>query len=338
MYSTKEAMIIKEHQDAECDVFYIDMRAYGKDFEQYIERAKNMNIKYHRCLPSVEEMCNSKNLILTYETEDGKIEQEIFDMVVLAVGLCPPKDNKKIANVSGIELNKYGFCKTTETAPVEAGREGIYVCGAFSGPKDIEPLFRETLVESGLNQYLFEMANIRDHCSWVHSHEPVKATEKAKDLVKMAVAKVNLAVPLKITTSDVIRSALVIGGGVSGMTAALEIANQGFSVSLIERDSELGGNLKNVHYTLTDPDISKFLNNLIAQVTNNDLIKIYTNTEIKSVDGYVGDFTINTENSLGIFNLKKTTSFFNIINLNNTENLYDFQSLKNPQDFLNTNK
>ncbi|OQX22135.1 MAG: hypothetical protein BWK75_01530 [Candidatus Altiarchaeales archaeon A3] len=431
MYSTKEAMIIKEHQDAECDVFYIDMRAYGKDFEQYIERAKNMNIKYHRCMPSIEEVRDSKNLILTYEAEDGKIEQSVFDMIVLAVGLCPPKDSKKIADVSGIELNNYGFCRTIETAPVEAGREGIYVCGAFSGPKDIpetvmqasaaaskaktllsgskinfveekkhpseketgseprigvfvchcginiggvvnvpdvmnyaktlpnvvyssentyscsqdtqkkikdaienynlnrvvvaacsprthEPLFRETLVESGLNQYLFEMANIRDHCSWVHSHEPVKATEKAKDLVKMAVAKVNLAVPLKITTSEVIRSALVIGGGVSGMTAALEIANQGYDVSLIERDSELGGNLKNVHYTLTDQDISKFLNNLIAQVTNNDLIKIYTNTEIKSVEGYVGDFTVNTENSCGIFNLKKTTSFFNTINLNNT--------------------
>jgi len=431
MYSTKEAMIIKEHQDVECDVFYIDMRAYGKDFEQYIERAKNMNIKYHRCLPSIEEMRDSKNLILTYEAEDGKIEREIFDMVVLAVGLCPPKNNKKIADVSGIELNNYGFCKTTETTSVEASRDGVYVCGAFSGPKDIpetvmqasaaaskaktllsgskinfvgekkhpseretgnepqtgvfvcrcginiggvvnvpdvveyaktlpnvvyssentyscsqdtqkkikdaiekynlnrvvvaacsprthESLFRETLIESGLNSYLFEMANIRDHCSWVHSHEPVKATEKAKDLVKMAVAKVNLAVPLKITTSDVIRSALVIGGGVSGMTAALEIANQGYSVSLIERNSELGGNLKNVHYTLTDPDVSKFLNNLIAQVTNKDLIKIYTNTEIKSVEGYVGDFTINTENSLGIFNLKKTTSFFNTINLNNT--------------------
>ena len=111
-------------------------------------------------------------------------------------------------------------------------------------PRTHEPLFRNTIREAGLNPYLFEMANIRDQCSWVHMHEPEKATEKSKDLVRMAVAKARLLEPLTRRSVSIKKSGLVIGGGVSGMTAALALAEQGFDAYLVEREDQLGGNLE----------------------------------------------------------------------------------------------
>ena len=107
-------------------------------------------------------------------------------------------------------------------------------------PRTHEPLFRETLREAGLNPYLFEMANIRDQCSWVHSAVPQSATEKAIELVKMAIARAHLLSPLEGGTLEVDQTGLVIGGGLSGMTAALALANQGFKVHLVEKNRASG--------------------------------------------------------------------------------------------------
>jgi heterodisulfide reductase subunit A-like polyferredoxin len=159
-------------------------------------------------------------------------------------------------------------------------------------PRTHEPLFRETLREAGLNPYLFEMANIRDQCSWVHSTVPQSATEKAIELVKMAIARSHLLLPLESGTLAVDQTGLVIGGGLSGMTAALALANQGFKVHLIERAERLGGTLHDIYHTLEHNDIAKFTDALIKQVEKHPNIKLYLETEIAGIAGHIGKFNI----------------------------------------------
>jgi heterodisulfide reductase subunit A len=157
-------------------------------------------------------------------------------------------------------------------------------------PRTHESLFQETAREAGLNKCLFEMVNIRDQCSWVHSHEKDEATKKAKDLIRMAVAKAQLIQPLDELIINVIPTALVIGGGLSGMITALSIAGQGFECSIVERNRELGGNLRNLHYTLNGNDPQAYLSQVIDKVKAHERIRVYTNAEIQAVDGFVGNF------------------------------------------------
>jgi len=157
-------------------------------------------------------------------------------------------------------------------------------------PRTHEPLFQETLREAGLNKYLFEMANIRDQCSWVHMHDPDKATEKAKDLVRMAVAKARLIKALPEMAMEVNPAGLVVGGGISGMTAALNIAEQGFEVHLVERASRLGGIANRIQHTLEGRDVQAYLKELVSKVSQEPLIHVYKDTDIQEVSGYVGNF------------------------------------------------
>ncbi|MFC1919308.1 FAD-dependent oxidoreductase [Chloroflexota bacterium] len=157
-------------------------------------------------------------------------------------------------------------------------------------PRTHEPLFQDTLREAGLNKHLFEMANIRDQCSWVHMREPEKATEKAKDLVRMAVAKARLIQPLGQIALGVNHSALVIGGGISGMTCALQLADQGFQVHLVENTSQLGGIANRIHHTLEGQDVRSYTKGLMARVEQDPLINVYLRAEILGVEGYVGNF------------------------------------------------
>ena len=143
-------------------------------------------------------------------------------------------------------------------------------------PRTHEPLFRDTIRQVGLNPYLFEMANIRDQCSWVHMHEPQKATKKAKDLVRIAVAKSRMLEPLYPAYVDVNPRALVLGGGLAGMTAALELAKQGFETYLLEKSEELGGNLRRVRFLLDHVNPQEKLNFLIAEVKNHPQLHIFT--------------------------------------------------------------
>ncbi|MGB3480107.1 MAG: FAD-dependent oxidoreductase [bacterium] len=406
MYATKEAVIAKEHSPGlECTIFFMDIRAFGKGFDEYYEKAQKSGVRYIRCRPSsIEEKQSTKNLIIRYADEQGQMWVDEYDMVVLACGLQPPKGMGKIAQTLGIEMNAAGFCKTRAFAPTDSSKEGLFVCGPCTEPKDIpetvtqsssaaarsmellaeqrhtlitkkeypseldvsgqeprvgvficrcginigayvdvpkvvgyakglkyvvhveenlytcsqdsqkliiemikehklnrvvvasctprthEPLFRETIREAGLNPYLFEMANIRDQCSWIHMTEPEGATEKAKDLVKMAVAKAALLSPLKSVEIDVIQKALVIGAGVAGMVTSLSLARQGFEVFLVEKEKELGGNARHIFCTIEGNDVQTYLKSLIKQNHNNKLIHIYANAKITSVNGFIGNY------------------------------------------------
>jgi heterodisulfide reductase subunit A len=407
MYATKEAVIAKEHENlVEPTIFFMDMRAYGKDFDRYIERAhEEYGVKFVRCrVSSVQELPESQDLSVHYETEEGELVREVFNLVILSVGVQPSARLRVLAQRVGVEIDEYGFCVTDAFTPVETSKPGVFVCGTFSSPKDIpetvtqasaaasqvgtllspvrgslvkekeypqeldvkgqlprigvfvchcginiggvvdvpsvvdyvrtlpnvvyvcdnlytcssdtqeiikenikkhelnrvivasctprthEPLFRETISEVGLNPYLFEMANIRDQDSWVHMHNPKAATEKAKDLVRMVVAKVRTFEPLERIHINVLPSGLVLGGGVSGMNAALTLAEQGFEVYLVEKKQKLGGILRERYYMLDGKDPQKYLKNLIKKVTQNDLIHIFLNAEINNISGYVGNF------------------------------------------------
>ncbi len=412
MYSTKEAVITKEHSpDADISIFYMDMRAMGKEFDDYVNRAKSdYGVNYIRSRVAEISETTDHNPVVHFVTEDIEYQEQEFDLVILAMGMYPPDAGResKLSDILEIETDDYNFIKTGLLQPLRTSKEGIYVCGALSGPKDIpesvaqasgaaskaegviasqhggkipqfeletsfpeeiddsdqeprvgvfvchcginiagvvdveavenyaktipgvayaecniytcsqdtqelikqkiqehnlnrvvvaactprthEPLFRNTIRECGLNPYLFEMVNIRDQCSWVHMHEPVESTEKAKDLVRMGVAKARLLTPLKRPLIDINHDALVIGGGLAGMTAALELAHLGFNVHFVEKEPELGGNFRKI-FTLpdgTDPRKKTF--ERIDEVMENENIQVYTDTELLEVNGYIGNF------------------------------------------------
>ncbi len=407
MASTKQAMVAQDHTPGlEATIFYMDIRAYGKDFDQYYERARDQNgVRYIKSIPSrIVQMPATRNPRARFVDETGKLREEEFDLIVLAVGLEPSGTAVELASRLGIELNEHGFCATQRSLPLSTSRPGVFVGGAFQEPKDIpetvmqasgaasmamellasarntrivkkkypdehdvtdeeprigvfvchcgrnigsvidvervaktieaepgvvlathtmftcsdtslsniraqivehrlnrivvasctprthEPLFRETMREAGLNPYLFEMANIRDQCSWVHSASPEIATQKATELVKMAVARSQLLSPLEPGTLAVDQKGLVIGGGLAGMTAALALANQGFKVHLVERTGRLGGHLHDIHHTLENLDVAAMTANLIRQVQENKNIDVYLGTDVTEVKGHIGEF------------------------------------------------
>jgi len=407
MYAVKQTVIALEHSDQnlEASVFFMDMRTYGKDFEKYYERAKEKGVRFIRSRVHSIDSLPRERLMIRYGTEDGQIANETYDMVVLSVGMSPANNVKDLAERLGIELNSYDFAKTSDLAPVATSKEGIYVCGAFQGPKDIpqsvmeasaaaaaatkqlapargtltrtrdlpperdisqqeprigvfvcncginiggiadvpavrdyarglphvvhvednlftcaqdsqdkikevikendinrvvvaacsprthEPIFQETIRETGLNRYLFEMANIRDQNTWVHMEEPQKATQKAKDLVRMAVAKAAYIQPLHRVAMSVNKALLVVGGGAAGLETALGAAEQGVQVYLVERSSEFGGNARLLSQTWQGEDIQSYLQGLIKRVENNKNIQTFLQTEAKKTSGVLGSFT-----------------------------------------------
>lgn len=200
-----------------------------------------------------------------------------------------------LPNVAYAESNIY----TCSEAGLASIRENIKKQGlnrvvvASCTPRTHEPLFRSACREAGLNHYLFEMANIREHCSWVHKLQPQKATEKAKDIVRMAVARAAWLEPQEEPTLEIKDTSLVIGGGITGMTAALSLANQGFKVYLIEKDPELGGNLLHLHKLYpTMQNTSEILEPAIRSVNSSDKIETLLSTTVAEVKGYVGSFKV----------------------------------------------
>jgi heterodisulfide reductase subunit A len=189
----------------------------------------------------------------------------------------------------------------TETIE-EKGLNRVVV--AACSPRTLEPLFRDTLREGGINQYYFEMANIREHCSWVHSKEKEDATEKAKDITRMSVARACLLQPLQEIDLPVNKTALVVGGGIAGMTCALSIANQGHAVYLLEKDTDLGGTARRIHYTLDGMDVRAYLNDLVRQVYQHPSIQVYTDATITEATGYVGNFVTRVKSERGDSEIK----------------------------------
>ena len=415
MYATKQAIITKEHAAVDEDIFFMDIRSYGKEFEAYIHRAEDeYKIKMHRSsrVACVEEDPATKKLIVSFTDGNNDPQTSEYDLVVLSIGLNPPTGAEEFSQILGIDLNKYGFCDTKVSDPLSTSREGVFVTGAFAAPKDIptsvaeasgaagkagafivdknfipcepkkypdekatdgitprigvwvcscginiggtvnvddvteyskglpyvvhsaksmyacaqdclqeislaikehdlnrvvvasctprthEPLFRNACREGGLNQYLFNMANIRDQCSWIHMHEPEKATAKSRDLLRMAIAKAALLEPLEGTRIPVTSSAAVIGGGITGMSAALDIAAQGFPVHLVERGANLGGSYTKyvgVNYSADGVDLGAFVTDLVKRVEACDLIKVHKNAVVKDIPGFVGNFKLQLD-------------------------------------------
>ena len=407
MAAIKEALIAKEHSRTplEITIFHMDIRTYGKDFEKYFHQAESKGVRFIRCrVHSVYARPGARDLSIRYVEERGGVREEVFDLVILSVGMKVSEEARKMAGRLGVELDGHGFVRTSSFAPVETNLPGVYSAGCFSDPKDIpfavteasaaaaasaaglaesrgalsclevfpeekevaheeprigvficncgtnigavvkvpevveharslsnvsyvqenlfscsqdaqdqlkkviqkqnlnrvvvaacsprthEPLFQETLRRSGLNKYLLEMANIRDQCSWVHQGLPLAATEKAKDLVRMAVAKANRITPLAENSFPVTPKALIIGGGLAGMTAALSLARQGFSSHVVEKEDRLGGQARQVRETWKGEDVQAWLRRLVGEVKEDKRIQVHLKSEVVGVEGFVGNF------------------------------------------------
>ncbi len=171
-------------------------------------------------------------------------------------------------------------------------------------PRTLEPLFRDTVREAGINQYYFEMANIREHNSWVHAKEKEEATQKAKDIIRMSVARACRLEPLQEFDLPVNKAALVVGGGIAGMNCALSIANQGHEVHLVEKSTELGGMARRIHSTLDGLDVQEYLRDLIAKVYRHRLIHVYHDATITDAKGYVGSFVTAVKSEKGFTEIK----------------------------------
>ncbi len=413
MYAIKEALVAKEHAGSglDCALFYMDIRAHGKDFEKYANEAEDKHgVRFLRSrIHTIDPMPDGNELQVSYFTEDGQIQRENFDLVVLSVGMETSPQMQELAGYLGVELSEGNFCQTSSFTPVNGSTEGIYISGVLEGPKDIpqsvidasaaaaaagqalsqarytqivekeevaekdvtgeeprigvvvcncgsniagvvdvpalrdyaanlpyveyatdslfacaqdsqdqiaelmrdkglnrvvvaacspkthEPLFQETLMSAGLSKYLFEMVNIRNQDSWVHQGEPERATEKAKDLLRMGVYKAALNQPLPEVELDINQNALVVGGGLSGMTSALTLARQGYFTHLVEKDDALGGQARNLYKTWSGEDVQQNLKRMIQEVQEEENISVHLSTDIQDVQGFVGNFSTTLE-------------------------------------------
>ncbi len=199
---------------------------------------------------------------------------------------------KTLPGVAYVEENMFSCSQDTQEKMTEVIREHRLnrVVVAACTPKTHEPLFQETLINAGVNKYLFEMANIRNQCSWVHKNDPEEATKKSKDMVRMGVAKAALLQPLAESTMAVNQAVLVIGGGVAGMAAAKNMSDQGYQTFLLEKSDVLGGQARNLHETWRGEDIQEYLKGLTDAVESDPAIDIFLNSRITQVDGFVGNF------------------------------------------------
>ena len=175
---------------------------------------------------------------------------------------------------------------------------------AACSPRTLEPLFRDTMREAGINQYYLDMANIREHCSWVHAKEKEEATQKAKDIIRMSVARVCRLKPLQEFDLPINKAALVVGGGIAGMTCALSIANQGHEVHLVEKDADLGGTARRISHTLEGMDVQTYLRDVIGKVYQHPSIHVYTGATIPEATGYVGNFVTKVKSERGVTDIK----------------------------------
>jgi len=205
--------------------------------------------------------------------------------------------SKSLDHVAHAEEGLF-ICSTDAAAQIadtirEKGLNRVVV--AACTPRTHEPLFRDTLREGGINQYFFDMANIREHCSWVHSKQKEEATQKAKDIIRMSVARTVGLEPLQEFDLPMNKAALVVGGGVAGMNSALGLANQGFEVHLVEREKELGGMARRIQTTLEGVNVQAYLKDLVRKVYQHPLIHVSHGATITDASGFVGSFVTKVE-------------------------------------------
>jgi heterodisulfide reductase subunit A len=199
------------------------------------------------------------------------------------------------ATLTGVvyaEANLYTCAQDTqEKIKAVVQERGINrVVVASCTPRTHELLFQDTLREVGLNPFMFEFVGIREQCSWVHSREKERATEKAKELVAMGISRARGLSPFRRSSFPVVKQGLVIGGGVAGITAALSLADQGFETYLVEREEQLGGNLRDLRYTLDGRDIQLFLGEITERLNKHPRVKVFTDSVVQDVSGYVGNY------------------------------------------------
>jgi len=202
---------------------------------------------------------------------------------------------RTLPNVAHAEDNLYSCSEGGLSSIKQSIREHDLnrVIVASCTPRTHEPLFKNACEEAGLNRYLFEFVNIREHCSWIHMRAGEAATEKARRLIRMGVAKASLLEPQEEAQSAVEPAALVVGGGVAGMTAALNLARQGFEVHLVEKEARLGGRLLQVNLLCpTDEDAAAFIEPIIRQVEEHEQIICHMPAVVEQVSGYVGNFQV----------------------------------------------
>lgn len=203
-----------------------------------------------------------------------------------------------LPHVAFVQGNMY-TCADTGRAEIVKGiaeHDLSRVIVASCTPRTHEPLFRATCQQAGLNPYLFEFVNIRDQCSWVHMEEPKRATGKAKDLIRMGVARAVLLEPKQTIRVAVVPRVLVIGAGVAGLTAALSLAKQGFEIKLVEREPEMGGLLRSLHRLYpTGDDARAFIEAKVEAVNRHPNIEVFTGAEVRDVKGFVGNYEVVVE-------------------------------------------
>ncbi|MBE0415034.1 MAG: CoB--CoM heterodisulfide reductase iron-sulfur subunit A family protein [Dehalococcoidia bacterium] len=406
MYALKEAILAKEKDpELDAEIFFMDLRAFGKGYYRYYEQAKeDFGTKFTRCrVPQIKQDPKTKNLLFSAKAEDG-LERREFELVVLSVGQTPSPRFFELSEILGIERNQWGFCKTRELSPVATSREGIYVCGSASAPKDIadtlveagaaacqvsillssrrsqsftmkgypeeldvremearvaiflcrcgeeiasaidmqkmvdfakglpvvvyveeipylclkdavagmkgrikgekanrvvlaacsafayKRLFIDAIRDVGLNPALLEVVDIREQLSWIHRDHKEAATDKGKRLLAIALEKVGAQEPLHTLPQRVEPRALVIGGGLAGLTAAQSLAEQGFEAHLVERTAEWGGNLRHIFTILEGGEPQALLQDLIKRAEENPLTHLHQETEVIQVSGYAGNF------------------------------------------------
>jgi heterodisulfide reductase subunit A len=434
MYATKEAILAKQRlgDDVQCSVYIMDERAFNKEYSTYFAKAREEHgIEYKRCrVSAIHEDPNTGDLILQYADPNGKVHETRYEMVVLATGMQPPDSASHFTNILDLELNEYGFCMTEKFTPLASTHSGVFVCGAFTTPKEIsetiidasgaaaevmrllndrlntypytreypflttsdlppekdvsdehpkagifactcgqtmignieyaelihqanqwpnveysevvdlacfpetlqhiqdvieerglnrivitacsnrthEALFQRTVRMAGLNPYLMELVNLRDQCNQVHLQQPEIANQKAQELVRIALGRVIAAQPVHKDKYECNSTALIIGGGVSGMTAALAIADSGYDVILVERTDRLGGNLQNLYYVAEGYNPRRLGRDLVNRVRSHRQIVSYRRTELVQHGGHVGRFWADLKTT----NSDRTTETFRV--------------------------
>ena len=406
MYALKESLMLKkQYPDAEVTIYYMDLRAFGKDYYRYQLQAQQAGVKFQRCRVSrVRENPKTKSLFLLARAEDGRSISREYEMVVLSAAQCPSPSIAEVNKAFSLKTNKWGFVETQGFYPTRTSREGIFISGSASGPSDIcetvlkasaaaceaaavvassrkqveikliqhehksgededakiavfichcgeeisavvdlektiefarqlpnvtlvedvgflclpetlekvkesviqsgvnrvvmaacapyhyNRLFNNILKEAGIDASLWQLVNFREQLAWVHKDNKSLATGKAQSMLAMAVQRLKVQVLLTGPSMAITQKGLVIGGGISGLTSALFLAEQGFAVDLIEKTGELGGHSREIYFDLADDNPQTFVKSILEKAKNNGKITIHLNSEVVSVNGFAGNY------------------------------------------------